>query len=170
MAAIGSTPRTWRTLPSSDSSPITRLPSMQLGRHLPAGDQDAQGDGQVVGRAFLAHRAGARLTVTRLRGKNSPAFLMADCTRSRLSCTAASGRPTIVISGSPGCSRLRLRRPHHPGRSQRRNKLGQAWVKYTCNGQAALSQIALGKVFNAIHLKVDYFYGTTLHFCKVSLQ
>ena len=33
--------------------------------------------------------------------RSLPAFLMAGCARSRLSCTAASGNPTIAIPGRP---------------------------------------------------------------------
>jgi hypothetical protein len=40
------------------------------------------------------------VTVMRLRGKYSPAFLIAAWTRSRLSCTAASGRPTMTMVGT----------------------------------------------------------------------
>ena len=45
--------------------------------------------------------AGARLTVIRDTGNVSPAFFIAARTRSRASLTAASGRPTILKSGSP---------------------------------------------------------------------
>jgi hypothetical protein len=41
--------------------------------------------------------AGARLTVMRSSGKVYPELLMAALTRSRLSFTAASGKPTVVI-------------------------------------------------------------------------
>jgi hypothetical protein len=39
--------------------------------------------------------------VSRLSGKKRPMLRMAARTLSRLSCTAASGRPTVVIEGSP---------------------------------------------------------------------
>src|ERR1051325_9894240 len=45
--------------------------------------------------------AGARFTVTRCSGNRYPEFLMALRTRSRLSRTLASGRPTIVKTGNP---------------------------------------------------------------------
>ena len=45
--------------------------------------------------------AGARLTVIRRAGKVQPQFFIAARTRSRLSRTAASGRPTRVNPGRP---------------------------------------------------------------------
>src|SRR5439155_9593904 len=45
---------------------------------------------------------GARLTVIRLSGNSKPELTSAARTRSRDSCTAASGRPTIVKDGRPG--------------------------------------------------------------------
>ena len=45
--------------------------------------------------------AGARFTVMRETGKLSPEFFIAARTRSRASLTAASGRPTMLKSGSP---------------------------------------------------------------------
>ena len=49
----------------------------------------------------LRTSAGARLTVTRCGGNSKPEFRIALRTRSRLSRTLASGRPTIVKVGSP---------------------------------------------------------------------
>ena len=49
----------------------------------------------------LRMSAGARLTVTRLCGNSKPELRMALRTRSRLSRTDASGRPTIVKPGRP---------------------------------------------------------------------
>ena len=45
--------------------------------------------------------AGAKLTVIRLVGKDSPVFLMAVRTRSLDSFTAESGSPTMSKAGSP---------------------------------------------------------------------
>ena len=45
--------------------------------------------------------AGARFTITCFRGKSNPVFLSAARTRSLLSFTAASGRPTVEKNGSP---------------------------------------------------------------------
>ena len=45
--------------------------------------------------------AGARLTVMRCPGNSNPELRMAVRTRSRLSRTLASGRPTIVKTGRP---------------------------------------------------------------------
>ena len=46
-------------------------------------------------RGSLRTEAGAKFTTIRCRGKCSPAFFTAVCTLSRLSCTAASGSPTL---------------------------------------------------------------------------
>ena len=45
--------------------------------------------------------AGARFTVIRSKGKAKPALRIAVRTRSRLSRTAESGRPTVVKAGRP---------------------------------------------------------------------
>src|SRR5690606_25589408 len=50
----------------------------------------------------LRMSAGARLTVMRSPGNGKPELRMAVRTRSRLSRTVASGRPTTVRPGSPG--------------------------------------------------------------------
>ena len=49
----------------------------------------------------LGRSAGAKLMVIRLLGNSNPAFKMALRTRSLLSFTAVSGRPTIEKPGSP---------------------------------------------------------------------
>ncbi len=49
----------------------------------------------------LGRPAGERLTVMRLGGSDRPSDPMAARTRSRLSVTALSGRPTTVKAGSP---------------------------------------------------------------------
>ena len=45
--------------------------------------------------------AGARLTVMRSSGNSKPELLIAARTRSRLSRTVESGRPTVVNEGNP---------------------------------------------------------------------
>ena len=52
----------------------------------------------------LRTSAGARFTVMRSDGKAKPALRMAVRTRSRLSRTAESGRPTVVNAGKPGAT------------------------------------------------------------------
>ena len=49
----------------------------------------------------LRTSAGARLTVMRCTGKSNPELRIALRTRSRLSRTLASGRPTMVNAGKP---------------------------------------------------------------------
>ena len=74
---------------------------VQVGEQLPRRGEDADGDGQVIGGPTLRRSAGARLTVRRWLGKKRPLLVMAERTRSLLSRTAASGRPTTVIRSSP---------------------------------------------------------------------
>src|SRR5262245_20324147 len=50
---------------------------------------------------YFRMSAGARLTVIRSEGKAKPALRIAVRTRSRLSRTAESGRPTVVNAGKP---------------------------------------------------------------------
>jgi hypothetical protein len=52
----------------------------------------------------LGKSAGARLTVTFFAGIDRPDACNAACTRSRLSATALSGRPTIWIPTLPGAT------------------------------------------------------------------
>ena len=51
---------------------------------------------------FFFRSAGARETVMRRCGNSKPELRMAALTRSRASCTAVSGKPTIVKAGRPG--------------------------------------------------------------------
>jgi hypothetical protein len=67
-------------------------------------------------RAFLGQVGGERLTVIRLGGRLRPSAASAAWTRSRLSPTALSGRPTTRNEGRPGAtwhctSTLRASRP-----------------------------------------------------------
>ncbi len=53
-AVIGSTPRTWRTEPSSESSPTIKVWSNAVAGNLAGSNQQPDGDRKIVGRAFLA--------------------------------------------------------------------------------------------------------------------
>jgi len=66
------------TRPSRDNSPTTSALFPHFRRAGDRRDQHPHGDRQIVGPGLsLRTVAGARLTVMRLRGKNSPAFLIA---------------------------------------------------------------------------------------------
>ncbi|MCH7726596.1 MAG: protein kinase, partial [Planctomycetes bacterium] len=93
-------PRTGRSRPSRDSSPISPRPA----RRDPSIAPEAARMPTAIGRSSpdppLRSPAGARLTVTRRSGKRWPTLEIAARTRAALSRTAASGRPTISIRGS----------------------------------------------------------------------
>ena len=74
------------------------------------------------GPAFL-RSAGARFTVIRRSGNSKPELSSAARTRSRDSCTAASGRPTIVNAGRPGVD-VRLDGDGHAVDSEQREGEG----------------------------------------------
>jgi hypothetical protein len=69
------------------------------GRNLPGGGED--GDGEVEAPALLRQIGGARLMVIRRAGNSKRAFCSAARTRSLLSMTAVSGRPTMERFGRP---------------------------------------------------------------------
>ena len=99
-SAIGSAPRTGRTSPERESSPITAA-SGGSGLACP----EAMRMPSRIGRSYTVpaffRSAGAKFTVTRLTGKSRPQFFTEARTRSRASFTAASGRPTRSNCGSP---------------------------------------------------------------------
>ena len=81
----------------------------------------------------LRTSAGARLTVTRCCGNSNPELRIALRTRSRLSRTLASGRPTIVKCGSPNDTSTstwtgtpRCRTPRRSGHTRASTDLVQA--------------------------------------------
>ena len=114
-ATIGSSPGTVRTSPPRDSSPTSaqRPPPARTcsePRRMPiaiARSSEAPA---------LRTSAGARLTVIRRGGCTNPALRSAPRTRSRASDSAASGRPTMVMPGSPGATSTSTRttRPTRP--------------------------------------------------------
>ena len=62
----------------------------------PRGLQRAERDGSSNAAPSLRMSAGARLTVIRFCGSSNPAFFSAEMTRTLLSFTAPSGRPTTL--------------------------------------------------------------------------
>ena len=99
--AIGRTPRIPLIPPSSDSSPSTTVSSMSRRVSVPDVASNPSAMGRSKDDPALRTSAGARLTVILCGGNSNPEFLIAERTRSRLSRTVASGRPTIVKWGSP---------------------------------------------------------------------
>ena len=99
--AIGSTPRAAWIAPSSDSSPSSTTSSTARHSTTPAAASTPSAIGRSNAAPAFRTSAGARLTVTRSAGNSKPQLRMAARTRSRLSRTLASGRPTIVNIGQP---------------------------------------------------------------------
>ena len=99
--AIGKTPRMPLMAPSSDSSPSTTVSSMARRFSWPDVASKPSAMGRSKDDPALRTSAGARFTVMRCAGNVNPEFLIAARTRSRLSRTVASGRPTMVKWGSP---------------------------------------------------------------------
>src|SRR6266702_4272754 len=98
---IASAPRTGRSSPLSESSPANsyfEMPSASSWR-------EAARMPSAIGRSnrplSLGSSAGARLTVMRRAGNSKREFTSAARTRSRLSFTSVSGRPTMVNEGRP---------------------------------------------------------------------
>ena len=100
-SAAGSTPRQGRARPSSASSPRTTARAGNAGGSCPPAARTASAIGRSKLLPALRRSAGARFTVMRCGGNSRPALRIALRTRSRLSRTLASGRPTIVNSGRP---------------------------------------------------------------------
>ena len=99
--AMGSTPVTLRTVPSSASSPKKPLSTGKPDGSCSEASSTAKSTGKsYTGPVFLIS-AGARFTVMRLTGHEKPLFFSALRTRSFASLTALSGKPTISKAGSP---------------------------------------------------------------------
>ena len=99
--AIGRAPLIGRISPVRASSPMTKQRSSRgnSARSAAATIPTAIGRSK-LGPSFLIS-AGARLIVVRSRGQRKPLFEIAVVTRSLLSRTAASGRPTTMTTGLP---------------------------------------------------------------------
>ena len=96
------TPRTGRKQPSRPSSPQLHTPPVASGLSWPLATSRARAMGRSKPGPSLRRSAGARFTITRVRGTLRPLWRRAERTRSRDSCTAASARPTMCSPGSPG--------------------------------------------------------------------
>ncbi len=96
-----SRPRTGRTAPSSESSPANRRPSANEAGTCPVAARMPRAMGRSSPDPVLRRSAGARFTTILLVGIVNPAALMAARTRSRASCTAVSGMPTMAMPGMP---------------------------------------------------------------------
>ena len=100
-AAIGSTPRVPWIDPSSDNSPRSTISGTCRRSMTPDAARMPSAIGRSNAAPALRTSAGARLTVIRCGGNSNPELRIALRTRSRLSRTLASGRPTIVNTGMP---------------------------------------------------------------------
>ena len=105
-SASATIPLTGRTEPSSASSPAighasSRRPPSTSDLSRPEHASTPAAIGKSYTGPSFRRSAGARLTVSRDRGHVNPALRMAVRTRSADSRTAASGKPTIPIVGSP---------------------------------------------------------------------
>lgn len=99
--AIGKTPLIGRTSPLSASSPAMRQrPSRGISAPSATAIMPMAIGRSKLGPSFFKS-AGARFTVVRDLDQRKPLLAMAVVTRSLLSRTAASGRPTSTIAGSP---------------------------------------------------------------------
>ena len=118
--------------PSSDSSPSSRTSSTSRRAMSP----DAASTPSAIGRSneepALRMSAGARLTVMRSIGNSNPELRIALRTRSRLSRTLASGRPTMLNAG----------RPNDTSTS-------------TCTGQASIPNTAAVRTHASTHVHVQ---------------
>ncbi len=94
--AIESTPRTGRSVPSSESSPTSRCSSLRP--TVPIAPKIPSAMGKSKPAPSFRTLAGARLIVTALLGYPNPEFSIADLIRSLLSRTAVSGIPTVIKS------------------------------------------------------------------------
>ncbi len=100
-AAMGSTPRTGRNVPSSASSPTKSVPSRAPASTTPAAHSMPTAIGTSKAAPSLRRSAGARLTVIRRGGSLNPLFSSAPRIRTRPSRTPASGSPTMLQPGRP---------------------------------------------------------------------
>ena len=98
---MDNTPLTGFTRPSRESSPAIRYPFTISWVRMPSAISMPMAIGRSKADPSFLISAGARLTTTCLSGKSNPVFLRAARTRSLLSLTAASGRPTVEKKGSP---------------------------------------------------------------------
>ncbi|MNL40230.1 hypothetical protein D3C87_1625650 [compost metagenome] len=102
--AAGRAPETVPMVPSRLSSPRTTYrPSASAGI-APKAAMRPKAIGRSKCDPSLGKSAGARLTVTFFAGSARPEAWSAACTRSRLSATALSGRPTIWMPTFPGAT------------------------------------------------------------------
>jgi len=99
--AAGSTPLTGVIRPSSASSPSTHQPESASPGSAPIAAISPTAIGRSKWLPSLGRSAGARLTVMRRGGSARPTAASAARTRSRLSATALSGRPTTAKPGMP---------------------------------------------------------------------
>ena len=99
--AMASAPRTGRSRPDSANSPANSYWASFSGLICPDAARMPKAIGKSKRPDSFGRSAGARLTVIFLAGKSKPLWMMAARTRSRLSLTSVSGKPTILKCGKP---------------------------------------------------------------------
>jgi len=99
--AMGSTPCMGGMPPSSDKPPTMVISRPSRWGRMPEAARMPSAMGRSNAAPILRTSAGARLTVTRPTGNGKPELRIAERTRSRLSLTVVSGRPTMVMPGNP---------------------------------------------------------------------
>ena len=99
--AAGKVPPTGWMRPSSPSSPRAAQPFRASGGTTPRAASRARAIGRSKWLPSLGRSAGDMLTVMTLGGSARPMAVSAARTRSRLSATALSGRPTMTKRGMP---------------------------------------------------------------------
>ena len=103
-SAASSTPGDGAIRPSSPSSPTTRYSASASTSTTPIAPSSASAIGRSKCAPSLGRSAGDRLTTIRFGGSASPIAAIAPRTRSRLSATALSPRPTTLKAGRPAIS------------------------------------------------------------------
>ena len=100
-STIGSTPRTGRRAPSSESSPTSHTDAASAAVTRPAAISTPAAIARSSSAPSLRSSAGDRLTRMVLVSIRHPRWRMAASTRSRASRTAGSGSPTTASCGVP---------------------------------------------------------------------
>ena len=123
-SAIASAPGTGRSDPSSASSPTAPAPTSEAGATWPDAHRMASASGRSYCGPALRRSAGARFATIRRAGTWNAWLARPERTRSRASCTAASGRPTTEKAGRPArrstsTSTVEVSRPRTAGLTSR---------------------------------------------------
>ncbi len=129
-SAIARAPGTGRSDPSRASSPTAPTPASAAGAIWPDAQRIASASGRSYCGPALRRSAGARLATMRRAGTWNAWLASPERTRSRASCTAASGRPTTEKAGRPArrstsTSTVEVSRPRTAGLTSRATTRGR---------------------------------------------